>query len=216
MKKIQALTAVAAFFLASCGNTPAPAPTPTPTPTTTTKPADLDAYSVPATTPAALPAAKTIKVEGQLSEAADAGYPMGYISLIPTDKSPQVNINFNQEIDPVFKLEDLTKMLNKTVVVEYEDAAAYELLDVVVDKKAIFEYKGAILADAVKFTGTISAPAETTGDMPDDVTLKTADGQVITFQYFITPSLAAANGKTVDVVALVANKQSLKKISLAK
>jgi hypothetical protein len=200
MKKIQLLTAIAALFLASCGTTPAPAPTAA---STTVTPA-----------PAAVPAAKMITVEAKLIEVEDAGYPIAYISIVANNSDAQESISFNQEIAPVFKIEELSKMLNKIVVVEYEETMRLEALDILSNGKSIIGNTGEVRAEAVKYTGTLSALAETKSDMPDEIELKTANGKTLKFEYFITPEMVAANGKTVDILAISMPRHDLKKISL--
>jgi hypothetical protein len=139
---------------------------------------------------------------------------MSFISIMPTDKSPQVSIEFSQEIEPTFNMEAINKMLNKTVVVEYEEAPIRQFLDIIIDGKATLNYSGLILADAIKYTGVLSAPTASADNTTNDIELKTTDGQVLVFNHYISPTIVAANGKTVDIIALTTTQQNLKKISV--
>jgi hypothetical protein len=210
MKKISLAFGLCLVAFYACNNAPktdpaaATATTPSTTATTTTPP--------PASEPAAA-AAKIVNIEGQLTEVEDGGYPMATLSIVPTGQPSQVTINFNQEIAPAFKIEDLNKMLNKNVVASYEEKTEMVAVDIQVGGKTIVGTEGAPMPDWQKMSGTLTATEATKGDMPGTFSLKTADGKNMSFEYFITPEMVAQNGKTVDVFAMQMPRMSLKSIS---
>jgi hypothetical protein len=206
MKKISLAFGISLMAFYACNNAPKtdPAPTTTTTPSTTATP------TPPAPEPAA---AKIVNIEGKLVEVEDGGYPMAFLSIIPTGQTAQISVNFNQEIAPVFKIEDLSKMLNQTVAISCEEKMEYRAADIYADGKSIIGVEGGIMPDWQKMSGTLTATEVTDGDMPGTFSLKTADGKSYDFEYFITPEMVAQNGKTVDVYATQSPRMNLKTIS---
>jgi hypothetical protein len=208
MKKISLAFGLCLMAFYACNNAPktdpaaATATTPSTTTTTTTPP--------PAPEPAA---AKVVNIEGKLTEVEDAGYPMAFLSIVPTGQTSKVTINFNQEIAPAFKIEELSKMLNKNVAASYEEKIEMVAVDIQVGGKTIVGTEGAPMPDWQKMSGTLTATEATKGDMPGTFSLKTADGKSMSFEYFVTPEMVAQNGKTVDVFAMQMPRMSLKSIS---
>ena len=105
-------------------------------------------------------------------------------------------------------------MLNKNVVVEYEEKANLEAMELRLNGKSLTDNDAFATAELIKKTGTLSAPEVTKGDLPSWISLKTTSGETIEFKYYVTPELVAVNGKTVDVFFLNLDRLWLKKISL--
>lgn len=208
MKKISLALGLCLMAFYACNN----APKTDPAATTATTPSTTATTSTPPPAPEPA-AAKIVNIEGQLTEVEDAGYPMAFLSIVPTGQPSKVTINFNQEIAPAFKIEDVSKMLNKNVVASYEEKIEMVAIDIQVGGKTIVGTEGAPMPDWQKMSGTLTATEATKGDMPGTFSLKTADGKNMTFEYFITPEMVAQNGKTVDVFAMQMPRMSLKSIS---
>ncbi len=203
MKKI-ILSFAAALAFYACQNSSSNANTAsntasTPSAATTTQPAANN------TAPA-----KVVKAErelgeknilGKLIEVMDMDYPRAFLTI--QDGKNKVSANFNEEGEEGkrFKVAELSKWKKRQVNVFYMEKMNSSVIDIQANGVSILEGGNAeVLPEYKKLNGTLIAAETTKGDLPTILSLKTADGTVYEFEYFITDKEVAQNGKTVEII----------------
>ncbi len=155
--------------------------------------------------------ATKMTAEGTLEGSEDAGYPMAYIMLAEEGGGEVVTFNFNQEDGSGLKIEKMTPLLGKKVVIEYERVEFLDAFDILLNGKSIME-RPAGTACVKEIKGILDAPKVTESDLPSTYTIKATDGTTYSFETFITPEMVAAHGKEVSACLINATQDNLKSI----
>ena len=218
MKKISLFIA-AAFMLWTCNNSTNnnvasnTASSPSVTSNTTT-----DNNAAPTSTK--IVAANQIvgekSVKGTLIEALDMDYPRAFVTVqVGAEK---ISANFSEEDPNAYKVKDVQKMLKKNVTMLYSQGLMNSALAIQVAGKSIYAPENAaeILPEYKKITGLLNAAELTKGDLPGLMSVKTADGTIYEFEYFVTEIEAAQNGKTVDLYYTAVTNNKLISIEINK
>jgi len=172
------------LFLSSCGNKPA---------------AGGDQTGAPPTTPTPSPATntgikETVAVLEELND--DAPFPMAYLAVREAGAEDLLFLNFMQEGFPV-SMDKIRPLVGKKVKVSYEAIMGEDIIDMHINGRSLFDSEQPPMAHWKKCEGILNAPAITEGDLPDDLSIKMADGTVKTFDLYIDDQMVAAHGKSV-------------------
>ncbi len=127
----------------------------------------------------------------------DAGYPMFAVTATVADQPLELLLNAEEAdlggVEPA-------ALAGKAVTLGYASKEELSLIDVRADGRSLLG-EAAPKADDPAWsvvTGTLSGAARpTAGDLPDVIEIADAQGAKHAFEYFITPEIAAANGKLV-------------------
>lgn len=140
-------------------------------------------------------------VFGKVTNVEDAGYPIYLITLSVTEGDKQANVlEVNLESGMGVNAGDVSGLVGKWVRVNYEKETFNQVREISHNSKNLLNPKTPPLAGGNPFGGTLSgAESETQGDLPDYITVTNSNGRKKMFEVFITPELAAANGKYVLV-----------------
>lgn len=150
----------------------------------------------------------------QTVEAAD--YPRGYFECQIDNKI--ININFMEEAHedrPAVKSSDLEALKGKKSIVKYVTKMENFLTDVRLNGKSLLGNSAAPKPELKKVSGILNAPETTKGDLPDEISVKTANGEEVKFLHFVDDKMVKANGKTVEAYYSIEAENHLISASLA-
>ena len=141
-----------------------------------------------------------IRELGLIKAIEDTGYPMFYIDVEFPERNMTISFNFNVEENPL-NVEQVMAMKDKYATIYYITEDALQLADVLYQDKTVLGEYGLDDFDGFdKANGTLSGADEPTpGDLPGTITVTTNDGQVLSFEYFVTDEMVAVNKKEVTV-----------------
>lgn len=150
-------------------------------------------------------------VQGTVSAVEDAGYPMGFVEIMPDGGKEAFYLNFDLEGGP-FKMEELMGFLNKKVKATYTERMEDLVGEIKLGDKSL-NGEPEMQSHWTKLTGTLQATEVTAGDLPGTISLKLDDGSTRTYSIYVTEEMVAANGKKVDLWYMTAPERDLKSIS---
>lgn len=140
-------------------------------------------------------------VFGKVTNVEDAGYPIYLLTLSVTEGDKQANVfEVNLESGLGLNAGDVSGLLGKWVRVNYEKETFNQVREISQNSKNLLNPRTPPLSGGNPFGGILSdAENETEGDLPDYITVTNSNGTKKKFDIYITPELAAANGKYVLV-----------------
>lgn len=191
-----AFAALAALSVSACGQQPAAEATTPAAEAKAPQTAVLQAESGPAA------AAAPVTVTGRLEAATDAGFPM-YFLTIAQEGAPAKELLWNAMDPTLTGADSIDAVVGQTISVTYETRPSIDAYALSANGAELLGMDQAAIpagTDVKELTGTLSGAAETTaGDLPDEITVTGADGTAVTFQFFISPEIAAVNGQSVTL-----------------
>lgn len=145
----------------------------------------------------------------------DAGYPM-YVLVVqlPDQPTPAEYLLNAAEVD----LGDLPQSAydGKNVTMTYAVVAENDLFDLREGDLSLVHDAPARAAHWKEVAGVLSgAEQATAGDLPSLIAVTDANGNKTEFEYFVTPQIAAANGKQVTAYYSPSTSQRVKALRLA-
>jgi hypothetical protein len=136
---------------------------------------------------------------GLITDIEDGAYPMFSITVEFPEREMSLSFGFNIEDSPM-TMEDLNGLSGKYATIYYlseEDAYVY---DIVRECESLLgEYAEELGDESEEITGILSGATAVSGDLPDKITITSGDGTALSFDYFITEAIVAANGDEVTV-----------------
>jgi hypothetical protein len=140
-----------------------------------------------------------IKEIGRLKEVEDSGYPFATLTIEFPERKSQEYFSINFEEAKGANLQAIQKWVGRYVSFTYNSDLTNALLDIKMeDKSLVSEEKVELSRNVKQITGILNgAEEETPGDLPGKVTITTDDNTTLTFPFFVTKEMVAANGKTV-------------------
>ncbi len=153
---------------------------------------------------------------GKVVSVEDGAYPMFSVSIEFPKRDMQVSFSLNVEavaIDP----SDLTKMVGEYVSINYTSELETDLADMLLDGVSLVGNTDGIQEHWVEITGVLDgADAPTMSDLPGMVYLDVTGHDRMSFEYYITDEMVAANGKEVSVYYVSQGKNKITKIEVSK
>ncbi|PKQ05586.1 MAG: hypothetical protein CVT73_11515 [Alphaproteobacteria bacterium HGW-Alphaproteobacteria-12] len=155
----------------------------------------------PAFTAIREPADDELRETGLVTGVEDNGYPLFTVTIEFHAGQPGFPLSANAEaLNLGVTLDSLT---GKTVTVYYVSGEAPDLMDMRAGGRSLMEPGEVpdIDPEWKSVTGRLSgADAVIGGDLPDTITVESADGGKVAFDLYITDEMVAANGKTVTAI----------------
>lgn len=128
----------------------------------------------------------------------DSGYPRYTIQVSPEGGGP-VPFYLDAESGVDLGGADVSSFEGKTTLIYYTSTPTPFLLDLrnAEGRSLLYDDGRGIPTEGQAITGTLTgADGVTEGDLPDQITIMSSEGQAITFEFFIDRRIAAANGRT--------------------
>ncbi|MCE7991043.1 MAG: hypothetical protein HEP71_03650 [Roseivirga sp.] len=146
------------------------------------------------------PTDEEIREYGILTSIEDAPYPMFSIDVEFPEREMKMSFLFNVEESPL-DMTELLEMKGKYATIYYTSDGEPDIYDIHRECESLLGEDAIDINEAdQEITGIVSgAESQTTGDLPDELTITSRDGTKMTFQCFITEEMAAANGEEVTV-----------------
>lgn len=146
---------------------------------------------------AAAPALGAFKTAAKIISITDAGYPMFVVAAQFPDRATPVELLLNAE-DVDLAGADRETFVGKDVALTYEVVAENNLFDLKDGDLSLLPEAPAHAPHWKQVSGVLSgAERSTGGDLPDLIAVTDAAGVKTEFEYFVTPQIVSANGKTV-------------------
>ncbi|GAM96921.1 hypothetical protein U91I_00542 [alpha proteobacterium U9-1i] len=140
------------------------------------------------------------RIEGVVNQVEDQGYPRFTFAVQPESGNP-VGLYLNAESHADLGGKEPSSFAGQPVIAYYTTADDPLVVDVVnASGAAVFGENIPASAEDLTVTGAlIGAEATTSSDLPDVITVTDAAGAAHTFEMYIMPELAGANGQQVTV-----------------
>ena len=165
------------------------------------------------TTLFALQAEDEIQEMGVLRSVEDSEYPFVTVTVEFVERKFSESFTINLEEVKNVNMAILNKWKGKYVSFGYISESSNALLDLKVKGKSIFEDDAVEIGPESKtITGILKGAKQVTGgDVPDVISING-----ITFEFFITPEMVKANGKTVTAIYEERTENTIKRIKVLK
>lgn len=161
------------------------------------------------------PALGAFTTAARITSITDAGYPMYVVAAQLPDRATPVELLLNAA-DADLAGSTHEAFIGKDVTLAYEVVAENDLFDLREGDLSLVPDAPARAADWKEVTGALSgAETATGGDLPDLIAVTPANGAKVEFLYFITPQIAAANGKEVTAWYAPGATQYVRSLRLA-
>jgi len=136
---------------------------------------------------------------GLLKNVEDAGYPMAVLTIEFPERKFEESFLLNLEAVEGTDNAMLSGLVGKYVSFEYTSKLENALMELQMNNKSLLGgEKFTPEEDTKEITGILGGVASATGgDLPDEITITTDEDNTLTFKFFITPEMVAANGKKV-------------------
>jgi hypothetical protein len=141
-----------------------------------------------------------IKEFGLLKDVTDSGYPFVTLTIEFPERGFAEDFTMNMEEVKSVNAQTLSEAIGKYVSFEYNSDVTNALLDLRWKGESLLQEGEAFeITDNTQIvTGILSNAAEpTTGDIPDELYIKTEEEITYKFPFFITPQIVRANGREV-------------------
>jgi hypothetical protein len=143
-------------------------------------------------------ASDAITTAATITEVHDAGYPMFAVTAAIPDQAAPLELLLNAE-EADLSGATPEAFVGKTVTLSYTNKPEHNLTDVRIGGTSLLQGGPAQVDPKWSVvTGVLSgAEAVTASDLPGRIEISAADGQKISFDYFVGPELTAVNEKEV-------------------
>jgi hypothetical protein len=164
---------------------------------------------------AATPALGAFTTSAKITSITDAGYPMFVVAAQFPDRPTPVEILLNAEAADLGDVER-DDFVGKDVSLTYEVVAENDLFDLRDGDLSLLQDAPARAPHWKEIVGVLSGAEHSTGgDLPDTIAVTDASGTKVEFEYYVTPQIAAANGKPVTAWYSPSTGQHVKSMRLA-
>lgn len=161
------------------------------------QPASTDGAHEEAATPYTQPALGEFTTAAKINSITDAGYPMFVVSAQFPDRATPVEIRLNNE-DVDLGGVAYASYVGKDVSLTYVVKAENYLFDLRDGDLSLVPRAPGRASHWKEVTGVLSgAEQATVSDLPGTIAITDASGAKVEFEYFVSPQIAAANGKQV-------------------
>ena len=134
---------------------------------------------------------------GQLKNVEDGGYPFVTVTIELAEGGSGIYTINLEELKTV-NAKTLSDWIGKEVSFNYQTTLDNALLDLKQNGKSLFGDEQELPADIKKISGILKgAKTVTEGDVPDEISITDKNNNAKVFDFFITESMVAANGKNV-------------------
>lgn len=139
-----------------------------------------------------------IREFGLISEIEDGAYPMFNITMEFPERQQSASFNLNIE-EIALSVEELLALQNKYATVYYSGEEESQIFDVHLNNQSIWNEEEADF-ELEQVTGILAGANDITeGDLPDEVSITTSNGEKLSFEHYIDEAMVAVNGKEVTV-----------------
>ena len=154
-------------------------------------------------------------VTGVVQAVDDAGYPMFLVKVKGAD-GVEKSLLLNAE-DADLGGAQPGDFTGKTATVAYVTEPKPNLVGLELDGKSLLPSPPGVLGgDVQTVTGVLGGAAETTvSDLPGQITVGDPAAGGVAFDWYVTPDMASANGKTVTATYLVADETLITAMKVA-
>lgn len=150
---------------------------------------------------------------GIILYAEDAGYPVISLTVNFPKRNWQEHFNLNVEEIKGLNFQKILASINKPIAITYKTEKKTALVDLQSGNNSILANPAPVTTKQLKkITGILSGAVQSTsGDLPDTLSITSAESGTVRFQYFITPEVVRYNGK--QLTALYAERINNKVLS---
>jgi len=157
----------------------------------------------------------TIREFGKVVSIEDGAYPMFSVSIEFPKREMQVLFSLNVEAADIDQTA-LNDMVGKFVSVHYTSELETDLADMYLDGVSLFNNKDGVQEHWKKVTGILDgADAPTMSDLPGRVYLDVTGHDRMSFEYYITDEMVAANGKEVTAYYVSQGRHNITKMKIS-
>lgn len=162
------------------------------------------------------PTDEEIREYGKIINIEDGVYPMFVVTFELPER--QMKSMFKLNIEAItLDSETLAGLEGKYISFYYTSELENDLADIHLNGTTLLgEYAPELNLSWKNITGVLKgAENETMSDLPDEITVTDENGKVISFEYYITPEMVAANGKVVKAYYLIRGIETITYVSPA-
>lgn len=151
---------------------------------------------------------------GLVTAIEDAAYPMFIVSVSFPER--QQAFDFNLNVEGAELSHDWPEFVEKYVTLYYEIKESYDVLDLQVNGVSTQgEYAPEIDPEWDRLTGKLIGADGLSGDLPSVLSLESADGRTIAFEYFVDDEVMKVNGKEVEIFFVSSEKEEITYMELS-
>jgi len=142
---------------------------------------------------------KPAYLEGKLISAEDSGYPFYILAIQPAKKKDVQYFTVDLSIIPNMDLPTILNLVNKKIAITFESTEINALLDIRRDGISLLGMKDEDLPqEYMTITGNLSGTyTYEGGDLPGTISINDPHEEMVTFEFFVTPEMAEAEGQIV-------------------
>lgn len=156
-----------------------------------------------------------IREFGLIADLQDAAYPI-FIVLVEIPERGQT-FEFNMNVEAAELSHDWPEFTGKYATIYYQIDELINVFDLQYQGASTQgEYAPPIDPTWESITGILSGADRPSGDLPIDLSIKTANGKSISFEYFVDDLVMQANGQNVEIFYEMTELEMISYLELAK